>query len=107
MSNRKIKRVFLRQLDAINERSKMAVKNFGENKIPLAMFRTVLDTAKLQVTNEPTLKPVVDQFNVTVEKMFEVAKDSAKQFENKSIKLTFVKEMVEVMKKAFTEGFNG
>lgn len=104
MSIRKTKRIFLKQLSRIYDRSKSIADQFGEDKIPVLMFKKVIDTSKLRVTNEPNLKPLVDQFNKTLDTMHQLAKDTAKSLDNKSIKLVFVKQMVDKTKESFKEG---
>lgn len=112
MSNRKIKRILLKQLDFIYNRSKIIAYEFSEDKIPLTMFKTVCDTAKLspekkEVKRDPKLKPLIDAFNKTCDLIHKTAEDNAKMFGNKSVKLGYVKTLVDHTKKSFKEGVSG
>lgn len=112
MSNRKIKRILLKQLDFIYTQSKSIASEFSEDKIPLTMFKTVCDTAKLrpekkELKRDPKLKPLIDVFSKTCDAIYKAADDNAKMFGNKSVKLGYVKTLVDHTKKNFKEGFGG
>lgn len=107
MSNRKIKRIFIKQLDAINSRSKVLAKKMGEDSIPLVTFKFICNNVKLEIGDEPLLNKLVDEFNKTMDVMYDSAADQAKTFGKKTVKLALIKSMVEKTKGGFNQSYDG
>ena len=99
---RKTRKMVLTRYDNILKSMKKTGNDYGVKRIPLNLFRQMLDKAKFseELENE-NLKDFAEKFNKTIEMIWQCANDNAKIIGDNCISFMEVKQWVDACRAGF------